>query len=173
MHSTLTRLIHAVLCNEPGATEALSAFLVERDEKLIDNWGPPKIKLATLLNIWPEGSVGCDFAEHVLPVWNAAYPNDDRPRAAIDAKRRWLANKIEEPELNEAMQAAHVAADVAAENDQQEAYNAAAAAGAAAQIPCNPALAATFAQNCFESDQAHQAAEIEWQLQHLKEVLAP
>lgn len=175
MHSALTHLIHAVLTEAPGGLQMLSDYLEERGDKRITDLGPPRQKLATLLTIWPEGAVGCDFAEHVLPRWNAAYPNDDRPRAAIDAKRRWLAKKIEEPELMQATHEAKAAMKHAFSQGNYEMHAVAAAAHAAAQIPCLPALAARFAQNSFRGREApsQQAAEIRWQLEHLTRIVAP
>lgn len=34
--------------------------------------------------------LACDFAEHVLPIFEKEYPNDDRPRKAIELKRLWI-----------------------------------------------------------------------------------
>ena len=43
--------------------------------------------------------LACDFAEHVLPIFEAKYPNDDRPRRAIEdwRWRRRLRRSEEEP----------------------------------------------------------------------------
>ena len=38
--------------------------------------------------------LGCDFAEHVLPIFETKYPEDARPRQAIEAKRKWLIGEI-------------------------------------------------------------------------------
>ena len=37
-----------------------------------------------------------DCAEHVLHIWEARYPEDLRPREAIDAARKWADNPTEE-----------------------------------------------------------------------------
>ena len=33
--------------------------------------------------------LACDFAEHVLPIWEAQYPDDNRPRTCIETARRY------------------------------------------------------------------------------------
>lgn len=40
--------------------------------------------------------LACDFAEHVLPIWHKAYPDDNRPDAAIAAVRAYIADPTEE-----------------------------------------------------------------------------
>jgi hypothetical protein len=39
------------------------------------------------LTIERQSELVCDFAEHVLPIFEAKYPDDDRPRKAIEAAR--------------------------------------------------------------------------------------
>ena len=38
-------------------------------------------------------SYACDCAEHVLAIFEAKYPTDKRPRAAIETTRKWLAGE--------------------------------------------------------------------------------
>jgi len=45
---------------------------------------------------------GCQCAERVLPIWEEKYPDDDRPRKAIEAKRAWMRGEITDKELKEA-----------------------------------------------------------------------
>ena len=52
----------------------------------------------------------CRFAEHVLKYWERKYPDDLRPRAAIAAKRAWLAGTISDAELSAARSDAESAA---------------------------------------------------------------
>ena len=40
-----------------------------------------------------------DCAEHVLPIFEAAYPDDDRPRKAIDAARAFVDGEIGRDEM--------------------------------------------------------------------------
>lgn len=54
--------------------------------------------------------LACDFAEHVLPLWDKHYPNDKRPHEAIAAKRRWLKGEITSEELAVARAASRDAA---------------------------------------------------------------
>jgi hypothetical protein len=67
--------------------------------------------------------LACDFAEKVLPIFEKKYPNDDRPREAIEVARGFVNRKATEKERKAAAAAAADAAD---------AYAAAAAAAAAA-----------------------------------------
>ena len=55
-----------------------------------------------------------DCAEHVLPIWDAAYPTDDRPRAAIAAARASARGEIGAQALAAAWDAAWDAVSVAA-----------------------------------------------------------
>ena len=57
--------------------------------------------------------VACDIAEDVLPIFEEQYPNDDRPRRAIEAKRLWLAGVVDDGELDAARAAAEAAWDAA------------------------------------------------------------
>ena len=75
------------------------------------------------------------FAEDVLPVWEAEFSEDMRPRKAIEAAKEWLANPCEE--TVDASRAAAVAA----------AYAASRAAHAAAHAATHAAYAATHAAN--------------------------
>jgi hypothetical protein len=70
-----------------------------------------------------------DCAEHVLPCFEEQYPNDDRPRKAIEAGRAWARREIALSEVRAAALAAHAAARDA---DQAAACAAARAAGHAA-----------------------------------------
>jgi hypothetical protein len=53
----------------------------------------------------------CDCAEHVLPLYEAKYPNDTRPRQAIDVARRFAFGQASPDELHTAKVAAKAAAD--------------------------------------------------------------
>jgi hypothetical protein len=48
----------------------------------------------------------CRVAEDVLPLFEKDYPNDDKPRKAIEAKRLWLEGKISTEDLQAARNAA-------------------------------------------------------------------
>jgi hypothetical protein len=51
-----------------------------------------------------------DSAERVLPYFEAAFPDDDRPRKAIEAARAWARGEIRVGEARSAALAAHAAA---------------------------------------------------------------
>lgn len=55
-------------------------------------------------------SWAADCAEHVLPLFTAKYPDDDRPSRAIEAARRWSRGEATVGEAREAATAAHAAA---------------------------------------------------------------
>ena len=57
-----------------------------------------------------------DYAEHVLPLWEDKYPNDKRPRQAIEAARQYAAGHL----TNLALAAAEAVAEArAAEHEWQ------------------------------------------------------
>ena len=58
--------------------------------------------------------IAADFAEHVLPLFEANYPDDDRPRKAIEAARAFLRGQITIEQLDAARAAAWAAARDAA-----------------------------------------------------------
>jgi hypothetical protein len=73
-----------------------------------------------------------DSAERVLPYFEAAFPDDDRPRKAIEAARAWARGEIRVGEARTAAIAAHAAARDAAAAGHPSACAAARAAGHAA-----------------------------------------
>ena len=58
--------------------------------------------------------IAADFAERVLPLFEAQYPDDDRPRKAIDAVRAYARGEITKEQLDAAWDAAGDAAWAAA-----------------------------------------------------------
>ena len=69
--------------------------------------------------------LACDFAEHVLPIFEARRPNDQRPRKAIEVARRFARGQADRDELIAARKGA-AAADAAAAAAAYAAYAAAA-----------------------------------------------
>ena len=67
------------------------------------------------------------FAEKALPIWEAEYPEDMRPRRAIEAAKEWLKN----PSDTDTDTAANTAASAAARSANAVAYAAYAAYAAA------------------------------------------
>jgi len=84
------------------------------------------------------------FAEDVLPVWEAEFSEDMRPRKAIEAAKAWIANPCKET-----VDASRAAAANAA--------NAANAAYATAHAACAAANAAANAANAANAATAHAA----------------
>jgi len=81
------------------------------------------------------------FAEKALPIWEAEYPEDSRPRKAIEAAKEWLSNPSDA-----AANAANTAASAAARSANAVAYAAYAAyAAAAAARSASAADAAAYA----------------------------
>jgi hypothetical protein len=79
--------------------------------------------------------LACRFAESVLHIFEKKYPNDDRPRKAIETKRKFVKGEIDREELNAAWDAASAAARDAASAAARDAARDAAwdAASAAAR----------------------------------------
>jgi hypothetical protein len=57
--------------------------------------------------------LACKFAENVLHVFETKYPNDKRPRLAIEAKRKFIKGEINKDKLTAASAAARYAAGAA------------------------------------------------------------
>jgi hypothetical protein len=91
--------------------------------------------------------VACDIAELVLPAFEARYPKDSSPRAAVKTARRFARGRATAGELNEARRSASSASDRAnadyftsPDEDQQcAAFHAARAAVGAAETAADDA----------------------------------
>jgi hypothetical protein len=83
-----------------------------------------------------------ETAESVLPIYEKEYPNDNRPRAAIEAVKAYLAGEISQAELESAVDAARAAVDAAADAADAAAFDAARAADAYAARATYAAYAA-------------------------------
>jgi hypothetical protein len=107
-----------------------------------------------------------DCAERVLPIFEAAYMADDRPRKAIEVAR----SGVSVTEARAAALAAHAAARTAQADGNADATYAARAAGHAAatiHVATHAAGAAAYAIRA-----AGDAGERPWQLRRLREVIA-
>jgi hypothetical protein len=120
-----------------------------------------------------------DCAEHVLPYFEEKYPNDNRPRDAIEAGRAWARGEATMSEARAAALAAHAAAR---EADQAGALAAARAAGhaaATAHVAGHVAHAANYAVKAVTyaavptDSAAATAKERDWQYLRLPEHLRP
>ncbi|WP_146215544.1 putative immunity protein [Hoeflea marina] len=74
----------------------------------------------------------CDVAQRVLANFEDAFPNDERPRKAIEAGRMWARGELKMSEVRQAAFAAHDAARCARDASQPKAEAAARSAGHAA-----------------------------------------
>jgi hypothetical protein len=121
-----------------------------------------------------------DCAERVLPLFEQAYPEDDRPRKAIEVCRVWIRTGVfKMAEIRGASLAAHAAARAA--NENIAACCAARAAGqavATAHVPQHAFGGAYYALKAIAAaDAAHAEIEVakehEWQAQHISINLRP
>jgi hypothetical protein len=121
-----------------------------------------------------------ECAERVLPLFEQAYPDDDRPRKAIEHCRFWIRTAVfKMADIRGASLAAHAAARTA--HEHTAACFAARAAGqavATAHVPQHAFGAAYYALKAIAAaDPAHAEVEVakehEWQAQHISIHLRP
>lgn len=114
-----------------------------------------------------------DCAEHVLQYFDEKYPEDNRPRKAIEAGHAWVRGEIAMSEARTVAFAAHAAAR---DTNQSASYAAARAAGhaaATAHVAGHAVHAATYAAKAatYAADptdaSTNTAKERNWQFQHL------
>jgi hypothetical protein len=112
-----------------------------------------------------------DCAEHVLPLFEQACPDDSRPRRAVEAARAWAAGGLSAGLARDAALAAHAAArqapDPAARAAAQSAGHAAATAHVAGHAAHAATYAATAASTALPDEPAAAAEERQWQLSRL------
>lgn len=115
-----------------------------------------------------------DCAERVLPLFEKAYPNDDRPRKAIETCRTWVRTGLfKMAEIRGASLSAHAAARNAKENDAAcFAARAAGQAVATAHVPQHAFGGAYYALKAIAAaDPAHAEAKVAkehaWQAKHI------
>ena len=116
-----------------------------------------------------------DCAERVLPFFENAYPNDDRPRKAIEACRNWVRTGVfKMADIRGASLAAHAAARHVKENPAAcFAARAAGQAVATAHVPQHAFGGAYYALKAIAvSDPDHAehkvAEELNWQAGHIQ-----
>jgi hypothetical protein len=120
-----------------------------------------------LLAVW-----AADCAERVLPFFEKAYPNDNRPRKAIEACRTWVQTGIfKMVDIRKASLSAHAAARKAKENDTAcFAARAAGQAVATVHVPehaFGPSYYALKIVLVNSTNPKNVVQEYNWQLQHL------
>jgi hypothetical protein len=83
--------------------------------KMLSDWEAPYIQaLMKLIETQSKVTLAnwvIDYAERVLlPLWNKHYPNDLRPKNALNAARQWLLGAIKLPQAKAAILECHAAA---------------------------------------------------------------
>jgi len=152
--------------------------VIEANDKVVAR----KARVVERLDTWNERIArlfAADCAEHVLPIFEKAYPTDDRPRRAIEAARAYANGSIDAVSLTVASDAASDAAWAAARTAAKTAAAAWYAAWAAATTAAGAVVAAAVvdtaryaARYAAEADAARWGAvEREWQTQRLFEYL--
>ncbi len=120
----------------------------------------------------------CDCAERVLPYFEKKYPEDNRPRRAIEAGRAWASTGVfKMADVRKAALAAHTAArEVEEDNAARSAARAAGQALGTAHVPNHSVAAAIYAATAVrdgvEATNADTAVlqERDWQYHHLLEL---
>lgn len=110
-----------------------------------------------------------DCAEHVLYLFEDHYPQDDRPRKAIEAARAWVRGEMKMTEVRKFALAAHAAARQATRLEAIAAARSAGHAAATAHVPGHAKHAAAYAAKSSIDPEN----EIEWQQQKLIDSLRP
>jgi hypothetical protein len=119
-----------------------------------------------------------DCAERVLPYFEKKYPEDNRPRKAIDTLQAWIKTGVfRMAAVRKASLDAHVAArDVGEDNAARSAAHAAGQAVATAHVPTHSMGSAIYALQAIyraaepSNADAAIAREREWQCQRLLEL---
>jgi hypothetical protein len=116
-----------------------------------------------------------DCAERVLPYFESKYPEDDRPRAAVETGRAWVKTGVfKMAVIRKAALDSHSAArDVKDDDVARSAARAAGQAVATAHVPTHALAAAVYAATAIRdatrpaNADAATTKEREWQYQHL------
>jgi hypothetical protein len=116
-----------------------------------------------------------DCAERALPYFENKYPQDTRPKLAIEAGRAWVKTGVFKMSvIRKIALAAHAAArEVKDDNAARSAARAAGQALATAHVPTHAVAAAIYAATAVRDAVEPAKAEIaidkerEWQLRHL------
>jgi hypothetical protein len=116
-----------------------------------------------------------DCAGHVLAYFEMIYPEDDRPRKAIESSRAWERGDLSMVKARKAAFAAHAAARTADTPAAQAAARSAGHAAATAHVAGHARHAAAYAVKAIAAEAGEAAAgrERDWQVSHLPERLRP
>jgi hypothetical protein len=122
-------------------------------------------------------SWAADCAEHVLPLFTARCPKDDRPRQAIEVARAWSHGEATVGAAQQAAVAAHAAARAAPDAIAREVARAAGHAVATAHAADHELGAAAYAikavrlASAGSEAMAAGAAECRWQREQVPEAI--
>jgi hypothetical protein len=150
----------------------MSAYTGRRDPRFVTirRGGSLDDDTHRLLALW-----AADCADHVLDLFAAARPTDDRPAAAISTARLWAAGEVNMLVAREAANAAHDAARDA-HGAAQAAARAAGHAVATAHMADHELGAAYFAilavEAAFPADPDAAARERSWQRERLSPAIS-
>lgn len=142
-----------------------------KDERIVELVGKTDHKT---LAAW-----AIDCARHVLPYFEEAYPEDNRPRNAIETLQAWLdTGAFKMAVIRRASLAAHAAArEAGGDSAARSAARATGQAVATAHVPTHSIGAAVYALQAIyrahhpSEANAAVAKEREWQYQHLLELV--
>lgn len=112
--------------------------------------------------------LACDFAERVLVNFEKEFPEDKRPRLAIEAKRKFIKGEISNDDLTAARSAAWSAAGSAAWSAGSAAWSARSAASSARSAASPAACSAAWSARSAVSLVAETQAQIKIVLKYLK-----
>ena len=144
--------------------------ITHKDNEMLELMKQPDHKT---LAVW-----AIDCAERVLPYFEGKYPEDHRPRQAIEALQAWINTGVfKMTVIRKASLASHAAArEVGGDDAARSAARAAGQAVATAHAPRHSYGSAVYAQqaiyrasNSSEADAAV-AKERDWQYRHLLEL---
>ncbi len=145
-----------------------------------------QIRLVRQIEGWNDRAArlfAADCAERVLPIFEAVYPDDARPRVAVETARRFAVGAATRRELDAALTAAAAARAAAWPASTAAAAARAAATGAAAwptaatgaaawpTAATGAAAARDAAARAAVAATTDEYAEVDWQNRHLAETL--
>jgi len=144
--------------------------LAYKDEALVELVKATDHKI---LAVW-----AADCVERIMPYFEERYPQDIRPRKAIEALQAWIKTGVfKMADIRKASLDSHAAArEVGEDNAARSAARAAGQAVATAHVPAHAIAAANYclqaiyrASDSFETDTAVER-ERKWQYQHLADL---
>jgi hypothetical protein len=170
---------------------ARDLFVAEYEGELLDAGDKIVVRRARIvehLKGWNERTMqlaACDFAERVLPIFEAQFPNDDRPRLAIQAGRdyanglisrdaawaaeaardAWAAEALEAARAARAARDARAARAAKAAEAARDAWAAGAARAARAAEAAGTTGAAEYARGAGAAEAAEYARAAEYEAQ--------